>query len=79
MPTVEYYGRTNSTLFTTCCGCAICANEALCPSCKKEIMPREDEYRHKAAMARLFGHKHYQGMRADWDKKEREYQRRINQ
>ena len=79
MPTVEYCSRANSTLFTTCCGCAICADEALCPLCKKEITPREDEYRHKAAMAKLFGHECYRDMRAEWDKKEREYQRRINQ
>jgi len=29
---------TNSTMFTMCCGTAICDNERRCPSCKRFII-----------------------------------------
>jgi len=29
---------TNSTMFTECCGVAICDDEARCPHCKREII-----------------------------------------
>lgn len=28
----------NSTMFTKCCGCAICDDERLCPQCKQEVI-----------------------------------------
>ena len=30
---------TNSTLFTTCCRVAICANQECCPKCEGKIWP----------------------------------------
>ena len=29
---------TNSTLFTACCGTAICDNQRRCPSCQREVV-----------------------------------------
>ena len=33
-----YPHGTNSTMFTQCCGTAICDDEANCPSCKKPVI-----------------------------------------
>jgi len=29
---------TNSTMFTECCGCAICADEAYCSQCGRKVI-----------------------------------------
>ena len=39
MPTVQLSGPTNSTMFTTCCGVAICDDQAACPRCGEDIYP----------------------------------------
>ena len=49
MPTVRLSGPNNSTMFTTCCGLAICDDQANCPGCKKEIWPRSGRDRWEAA------------------------------
>jgi hypothetical protein len=43
MASVKFSSRTNSTLFTTCCGCAILDNQSKCPGCGEEVpyTPRE--------------------------------------
>lgn len=33
----------NSTMFTTCCSCAILPNEQQCPKCKEYIYPYYDK------------------------------------
>jgi hypothetical protein len=38
---------TNSTMFTDCCGCAICANERYCPSCGREVIGCNAETNHE--------------------------------
>ena len=43
MPYVEFCAPTNSTMFTTCCGCAILPRERDCPSCDKPIYPYCDK------------------------------------
>lgn len=47
---------TNSTIFTKCCGVAICDDEAYCPQCREEVIPgknstrsEKSEYRWKMA------------------------------
>ncbi len=37
MPSVKLSGPTNSTLFTTCCGVAICDDQSTCPRCKQDV------------------------------------------
>jgi hypothetical protein len=34
---------TNSTLFTECCGCAICDDEANCPECGRKVIGYDAE------------------------------------
>ena len=55
MATVRYDSRTNSTLFTTCCGSAIRRDQEACPSCGGEIVPRGYRERHDVAMRDLYG------------------------
>jgi len=43
--TVRLDSPTNSTLFTTCCGAAICDDQERCPSCGGEIEPRSGRER----------------------------------
>jgi hypothetical protein len=59
---------TNSTLFTNCCGTAICDDEARCPRCKKPI-PLTPKARWNVAMIAFYGHEKVQQMRREWDKK----------
>lgn len=32
----------NSTMFTDCCGCAVCNDELKCPSCNAEVYPYDE-------------------------------------
>ena len=43
---------TNSTFFTQCCGSAICDDERLCPSCKREVVGCNDKPGHERGMVR---------------------------
>ena len=43
---------TNSTMFTECCGCAICDDEKDCPSCGREVVGDDAETTHKRHMIR---------------------------
>jgi hypothetical protein len=43
MPYVELCSPTNSTMFTTCCGCAILSRERDCPDCGEPIYPYYDK------------------------------------
>lgn len=43
MSYVEFCAPTNSTMFTTCCGCAILPQERNCPSCDKPVYPYRDK------------------------------------
>jgi len=36
---------TNSTMFTWCCGCAICDDEPYCPNCGRKIVGWDAESR----------------------------------
>ena len=38
---------TNGTMFTECCGCAICDDQRLCPSCKREVVGHDAESNHE--------------------------------
>lgn len=42
MPTVKLSGPNNSTLFTTCYGCAICDDQRCCPGCGEEVTPTSE-------------------------------------
>lgn len=65
MPGVHFSSHTNSTLFTDCCGVAICDDQAECPICKKKILesPRE---RWNMAMYKLYGYEEVQKIRASY-------------
>ena len=69
MSSVRYCSQTNSTLFTTCCGVAICHDESKCSVCKIEIWPRSDRDRHDVAMYALYGREAVQRMRDKWTSK----------
>ena len=43
---------TNSTMFTECCGCAICDDEANCPVCKRKVVGWDEETKHGRRMVR---------------------------
>ena len=43
---------TNSTLFTECCGTAICSDEKCCPGCGREAMGSSIEDHHERAVYR---------------------------
>lgn len=36
---VRLSGPTNSTIFTKCCGVAVCDDEPHCPSCRAKVLP----------------------------------------
>ena len=55
MSSVRYCCSTNSTLFTTCCGYAICDDQSKCPACGVDVTPRSSEERHSVAMIELYG------------------------
>ena len=39
MSSVRLSGPTNSTMLTTCCGCAILEHQRGCPRCKEDVYP----------------------------------------
>ena len=43
---------TNSTMFTGCCGTAICSDEPNCPSCKRPVVGHDAESDHERAKIR---------------------------
>lgn len=45
------YG-TNSTMFTLCCGSAICNDERCCPSCGEEVIGADEPDYHKRGIIR---------------------------
>lgn len=51
MASVFLCSPTNSTMFTTCCQVAINDDQANCPVCKAEILPRSREGRWASAYA----------------------------
>lgn len=55
MPSVFHCSPTNSTTFTTCCECAICDDQSLCPMCGVEIEPKGGHARFSAAHRRPHG------------------------
>ncbi len=70
MARVRYCSHTNSTLFTTCCGVAICDDQNKCPYCGEEV-PYTPRQRHNIAMVSLYGVDKVQKMRAEWAAKDR--------
>lgn len=68
MPGVQFSGPNNSTLFTTCCGVAICDDERRCPVCQQEV-PGDRQSRWEEAMLRRFGKERLAKMRAANDEK----------
>ena len=45
-------GGTNSTMFTQCCGTAICDDEPNCPSCGRKVWGWDAETNHGRGMTR---------------------------
>lgn len=43
---------TNSTMFTRCCGSAICNDERCCPSCKREVVGADAASDHERGRVR---------------------------
>ena len=43
---------TNSTMFTECCGCAICDDQATCPRCKRDIIGHDASPGHERGRVR---------------------------
>jgi len=43
MSDVRLSGPTNSQLFTTCCGLAICEDQERCPGCNVSVWPFDDD------------------------------------
>lgn len=62
MRSVHLSGPYNSTMFTDCCGTAICDHQPKCPRCGGYVYPdsegdtdRSDHARHLARWGRAFG------------------------
>ena len=67
MTGVKYANATNSTLFTECCGVAICSDQGFCPVCEAEVLPRSEEERHYTALSKqVGGEKQLQKLRDSW-------------
>ncbi len=47
-----YPQGTNSTMFTGCCGTAICDDETRCPSCKRPVVGDNAETPHERGRIR---------------------------
>ena len=47
-----YSSGTNSTMFTDCCGVAICEDQAKCPVCDKEVIGCDAETPHERGRIR---------------------------
>ena len=43
---------TNSTMFTKCCGTAICDDESVCPVCGRKVVGWDAESRHERGRIR---------------------------
>ena len=43
---------TNSTMFTECCGTAICDDQAKCPKCKRNVIGWDAESEHERGRIR---------------------------
>jgi len=52
----------NSTMFTTCCGTAICDSEGECPKCGKKVYGWDAESNHKRGKMR------WASATAHWDR-----------
>jgi len=65
MAGVHFSSRTNSTLFTNCCGVAICDDESKCPHCGREV-PGTSRARWNMAMRELYGSKEVEKMRSKY-------------
>lgn len=48
--TLHFSGPNNSTLFSDCCGSAVCDSESRCPSCGREVRPQTPRGRFTEAM-----------------------------
>lgn len=66
MPTVRFSGPNNSTFFTTCCGVAICDDQAMCPVCGEEITPRSHRGRWEVAMQTLYSAEELRKIRSQY-------------
>ena len=62
MASVRFSGPNNSTLFTTCCECAICDDQRNCPVCGEEV-PYDSRERHNIAMLQYYGRNRLTKMR----------------
>ena len=69
MARVRFDSKTNSTKFTTCCGCAICDDESRCPSCGEEV-PYDAKERWDMCMYGEYGYKETLEMRRKWRAKD---------
>ena len=43
---------TNSTMFTTCCECAICNDETRCPNCRALVVGHDESTDHARGLKR---------------------------
>lgn len=59
MATVYLCSPTNSTLFTTCCDCAILDRQANCPSCGQPVKPQGSSRWNTAYEPIKAGHRWY--------------------
>jgi hypothetical protein len=53
---------TNSTMFTACCGVAICDDQAGCPGCGREVVGGDEPTNHLRGRAR------WQNATRHWDR-----------
>lgn len=53
----------NSTMFTSCCGTAICADELNCPNCKRKVIGWDAETEHDRGRIR------WQNATAHWKRR----------
>ena len=68
MSGVSFCCHTNSTLFTDCCGVAICDDQSRCPKCGEEV-PYSRVERWDMAMTRIYGKDKLAEMRDKWRKR----------
>lgn len=53
MATVYLCSPTNSTMFTTCCDCAVSDNQNACPNCGQAVEPQGASARWSAAYGKI--------------------------
>ncbi len=58
----KYPSGTNSTMFTECCGCAICDSELNCPVCKNPVIGHDEPTDYKR------GRKRWESATSAWPK-----------